>query len=119
LNELPLTSNGKLDLQGLPAPAEAAYAQRSYEAPLGEIEQALAQLWSELLEVPRIGRHDNFFELGGHSLAVTRLGFLINERFGVTLGIRQIYEQQSLEQLAAALSRKLTKRTKQTLVLEL
>nr|WP_281438346.1 hypothetical protein [Rhizobium sp. 007] len=48
LEALPLTANGKLDRKGLPAPADDAYARRSYEAPQGEIETALAGIWAEL-----------------------------------------------------------------------
>ncbi|WP_348652018.1 amino acid adenylation domain-containing protein [Rhizobium sp. 007] len=66
LEALPLTANGKLDRKGLPAPADDAYARRSYEAPQGEIETALAGIWAELLGLERVGRHDHFFELGGH-----------------------------------------------------
>ena len=44
-----------------------------YEAPLATTEEALAQIWAELLGVGRVGRHDNFFELGGHSLLAVRL----------------------------------------------
>ncbi|MER8951102.1 phosphopantetheine-binding protein, partial [Mesorhizobium sp. M0809] len=68
LAALPLTANGKLDRKGLPAPDDDAYARAAYEAPQGEIETTLAQIWAELLRVERVGRHDNFFELGGHSL---------------------------------------------------
>ncbi|NVH78586.1 hypothetical protein FSB08_41275, partial [Paraburkholderia sp. JPY432] len=46
---LPLTANGKLDRKALPAPQDDAYARRAYEAPRGELETVLAQLWAELL----------------------------------------------------------------------
>ncbi|RML44994.1 hypothetical protein ALQ97_05336, partial [Pseudomonas savastanoi pv. glycinea] len=67
LDELPLTPNGKLDRKALPAPEHDALITRGYEAPQGEIETTLAQIWQDLLKVERVGRHDHFFELGGHS----------------------------------------------------
>ncbi|WP_443726265.1 non-ribosomal peptide synthetase [Rhizobium mongolense] len=73
LDALPLTPNGKLDRKALPVPDDDAYARRAYEAPQGEIETLLAEIWQELLGLERIGRHDNFFELGGHSLLAVRL----------------------------------------------
>jgi hypothetical protein len=68
LERLPLTPNGKADRKALPAPEGDVYSHREYEAPQGEIEEAIEQIWRELLNVDRVGRHDNFFELGGHSL---------------------------------------------------
>ena len=73
LDTLPLTPNGKLDRKALPAPDGGAYTRRGYEAPQGEVETTLAQIWEELLGVEQVGRHDNFFELGGHSLLAVRL----------------------------------------------
>jgi amino acid adenylation domain-containing protein len=73
LEALPLTPNGKLDRGALPAPESGGYARRGYEAPVGEVEQALAEAWSEVLGVERVGRQDDFFELGGHSLLIVRL----------------------------------------------
>src|SRR5262249_1877194 len=73
LGEMALTPNGKLDAQALPAPGGKTLTARQYEAPLGEIETTLAQLWAELLRVERVGRYDNFFGLGGHSLLAVRL----------------------------------------------
>jgi amino acid adenylation domain-containing protein len=73
LEALPLTPNGKVDRRALQAPEGDAYARRGYEAPSGETETALAEIWSELLAVERVGRWDNFFELGGHSLLMLRL----------------------------------------------
>ena len=73
MDAFPLTPNGKLDRDQLPAPDGDAYAQRSYAAPEGDVEQTIARVWQELLEVERVGRDDNFFELGGHSLLAVRL----------------------------------------------
>nr|WP_208758116.1 non-ribosomal peptide synthetase [Bradyrhizobium zhanjiangense] len=73
LAALPLTVNGKLDRKALAAPDDEAYARAAYEPPQGEIEITLAQIWAELLDVERVGRHDDFFELGGHSLLAVRL----------------------------------------------
>ncbi|EPN29963.1 non-ribosomal peptide synthetase SyfA, partial [Pseudomonas syringae pv. actinidiae ICMP 18807] len=64
---LPLTANGKLDRRALPDPDPAYLLGHAYEAPLGEVEIAMAAIWAQVLGVERVGRHDNFFELGGHS----------------------------------------------------
>ncbi|WP_412179758.1 AMP-binding enzyme, partial [Variovorax paradoxus] len=63
LEGLPLNANGKVDRKALPAPE--LDSARAYEAPEGEVEQALAGIWAEVLGVQRVGRNDNFFELGG------------------------------------------------------
>ena len=73
LERLPLTPNGKLDRKALPAPDGDSYVRRSYEAPQGEVEEALAEMWCDLLKVERVGRQDNFFELGGHSLMAVQV----------------------------------------------
>ena len=73
LEALPLTVSGKLDRKALPAPDASALLQRTYQAPEGHIEQALAAIWAELLHVERVGRNDHFFELGGHSLLAIEL----------------------------------------------
>src|SRR2546427_6962283 len=67
LDGFPLSPNGKVDRKALPAPEAAAYAGRGFEAPLGDIESGLAQIWRDVLKLERIGRHDQFFDLGGNS----------------------------------------------------
>ncbi|MDR6985529.1 hypothetical protein J2X32_004203, partial [Rheinheimera pacifica] len=59
-----------------------------YEAPQGETEQALAQLWQQLLGVEQVSRYANFFMLGGHSLLVTRLLKQINACFKTNLNLQ-------------------------------
>jgi amino acid adenylation domain-containing protein len=100
LERLPLTPNGKVDRAALPAPGADAYAARGYEAPEGESEQALAELWSELLGVERIGRHDDFFALGGYSLLATRLVLRINHAMNVDLALKDVFELPVLSDLA-------------------
>ncbi|MDC9591896.1 hypothetical protein PSI23_22155, partial [Xenorhabdus sp. XENO-10] len=60
LETFPLTPNGKLDRQALPAPDSSAVVTRHYAAPLGETETVLAQIWQDLLGVAQVGRHDHF-----------------------------------------------------------
>ncbi|MEQ1514405.1 MAG: amino acid adenylation domain-containing protein [Lysobacteraceae bacterium] len=96
----PLTSNGKLDRKALPAPEGDAYASRGYEAPQGEVETALARIWSELLRIERIGRYDHFFELGGHSLLAVQLISRLHNAFHVEVPLRAVFESPTLSQLA-------------------
>ncbi|QPB24375.1 non-ribosomal peptide synthetase [Rhizobium sp. 007] len=102
LEALPLTANGKLDRKGLPAPADDAYARRSYEAPQGEIETALAGIWAELLGLERVGRHDHFFELGGHSLLAVQLMERLR-RLSLGVEVRTLFARPVLADLAASL----------------
>uniref|UniRef100_UPI003878298D amino acid adenylation domain-containing protein n=1 Tax=Pseudomonas viciae TaxID=2505979 RepID=UPI003878298D len=104
LSALPLTPNRKLDRQALPAPDAEAYASRSQEAPQGQAEIALAQIWRTLLKVESVGRHDHFFELGGHSLLVMRLIAQVREQLGVELNLSDVFAQPQLSALAQILS---------------
>src|SRR5262249_35913072 len=101
LEALPLTPNGKLDVRALPAPESAAFGQRQYEEPQGAIESALAQIWSELLQVERVGRQDHFFGLGGHSLLTVQLMERMR-REGLDVDVRALFVTPTLAELAAA-----------------
>ncbi|TXS41851.1 amino acid adenylation domain-containing protein, partial [Streptomyces sp. or43] len=73
MSRLPLTTNGKVDKAALPEPKTVRSTSTEYIAPSGEAEELLAEIWSEVLGIERIGVHDNFFELGGNSLLVTQI----------------------------------------------
>jgi amino acid adenylation domain-containing protein len=104
LERLPLTPNGKLDRKALPAPEGDAYARGSYEAPLGEVEAALAGIWGEVLGLERVGRWDHFFELGGHSLlAIKLIGRM--RRAGLFTDVRALFTTPVLAELALAVGR--------------
>ncbi|PBP69979.1 non-ribosomal peptide synthetase, partial [Pseudomonas syringae] len=104
VSEWPLTPNGKLDRRALPAPGDDAYASRDYEAPAGEVERALAEIWQELLGVDRAGRNDHFFELGGHSLLAMRLISLVRQRLSVELELAALFANPQLGALACVVA---------------
>ncbi len=101
LDRLPLTPNGKLDHKALPEPD---FAGEAYRPPRTAQEETLARLFSEILEIDRIGVDDNFFALGGHSLLATRLISRIKAELGIDLPIRAVFQAASVAQLAAHLS---------------
>jgi amino acid adenylation domain-containing protein len=103
LERLPLSPNGKLDRRALPAPQLAAYTSRQYEAPQGETEEIVADIWRSLLPVERIGREDGFFELGGHSLLAMQAIAHLHSRLRVEVPIRLIFEFPTLQRFAAHL----------------
>ena len=105
LDALPLTANGKLDRQALPAPDSSAFAARGYEPPVGETEERLARIWADVLKLERVGRRDNFFELGGHSLLGIRLMFEIRRAFGKTLPVGVLFSAPTVAGLAHDLDR--------------
>ncbi|MDR2305913.1 MAG: amino acid adenylation domain-containing protein [Paucimonas sp.] len=104
LQTLPLTANGKLDRRALPAPDRAALFEQAYVAPEGALENALAQLWAELLQVERVGRHDHFFALGGHSLLAMRMVSQVRLRLGVELALAELFANAELSAVAQVLA---------------
>ncbi|HEV2149307.1 MAG TPA: amino acid adenylation domain-containing protein, partial [Longimicrobiaceae bacterium] len=104
LEEMPRTANGKLDRRALPAPGGGAYARRSYEAPLGEVEEVVAQVWTEVLKVERVGRWDHFFELGGHSLLAVRVVSRVRQRLGVEVPLGEVFRLPVLAEYARAVA---------------
>ncbi|NEP04862.1 MAG: amino acid adenylation domain-containing protein [Okeania sp. SIO4D6] len=87
LEFLPLTPNGKIDRKALPEPDKIRpELENNFVAPRNQTEELLANIWSELLEVEKVGIQDNFFELGGDSLLATKLIFQIRETFQIKNG---------------------------------
>ncbi|WP_323144819.1 thioesterase domain-containing protein, partial [Massilia phyllosphaerae] len=100
LDTLPLTPNGKLDRNALPTPDQAAIVVRAYEAPQGPTEQAIAEIWQDLLGIERIGRHDHFFELGGHSLMAVLATSRLRNTTKLDIHVRQVFLTPILSELA-------------------
>jgi non-ribosomal peptide synthase protein (TIGR01720 family) len=102
LKELPLTPNGKVDRARLPAPEFGVTRTEAFVAPAGKVEEALAEIWQDVLRVERVGREDGFFELGGNSLLAIQVASRAN-RLGLKLEGRQIIEHQRISHLAATI----------------
>lgn len=109
LDRLPLTINGKVDRNALPAADELrTTTSEVYVAPHTEIQQTLASIWSEVLGVEQVGIFDNFFELGGHSLMATQVMSRIRQTFQVEVPLRNIFETPTIEKLSEAIELELS-----------
>jgi acyl carrier protein len=103
LETLPLTPNGKVDRRALPAPdLSGPRREREIVPPSTPIEEALAAIWREVLNIDEIGIQDNFFELGGHSLLATQVLARINDRLQIELPLIVLFEMPTIEELALA-----------------
>uniref|UniRef100_UPI0039B75EBE phosphopantetheine-binding protein n=1 Tax=Pseudomonas sp. P1B16 TaxID=2986074 RepID=UPI0039B75EBE len=74
---------------------------RAYQAPRGELETALAEIWTDVLKIEQVGRDDNFFELGGHSLLAVGLVARMRQA-GLHVDARTLFSQPTLAGLAAS-----------------
>ncbi len=105
LPALPLTPAGKVDRRALaehgPLPARSPTPSA---APSTPVEEALAEIWAEVLESAGIGVHDDFFDLGGNSLQATQVLLRIMEAFGVELPVRAFFDQPTIAALAFAVA---------------
>jgi acyl-coenzyme A synthetase/AMP-(fatty) acid ligase/acyl carrier protein len=101
LDFLPLTPNGKIDRRTLPRPDQSRpELEDEFVAPRTPTEELLAEKWSEVLKVERVGVHDNFFALGGHSLLATQVISRLREAFGIALPLRSLFERPTVAGLA-------------------
>ncbi|HVF51446.1 MAG TPA: non-ribosomal peptide synthetase, partial [Pyrinomonadaceae bacterium] len=101
LDNLPLTPHGKINRKALPAPeGSAAEAGAQFVAPRNALEEMLADIWSEILGLARVGVESDFFALGGHSLLATRIVSRVRERCGVELPLRVLFESPTVAGLA-------------------
>jgi len=103
--ELPVTANGKLDREALPAPTpDADHGRAARTPPRTPTEQIVAAIWSEVLGVDAVGVEDDFFELGGHSMLATQVMSRLREAFDADLALRLLFEQPTLGELSARLA---------------
>ncbi|MFD3522129.1 amino acid adenylation domain-containing protein [Streptomyces sp. NPDC058653] len=96
LDRIPLTPNGKPDLEALPEPR---LRQVPYQAPRDETEAVLAQLFAEVLGLEQVGVDDDFFAIGGDSIQSIQAVSRVRE-YGIHISAREIFERRTVAALA-------------------
>jgi acyl carrier protein len=101
IDQIPMTVNSKVDYDALPLPdAVRPILTNAYFEPATEFEQMVTEIWSEILQIDRIGIHDTFLEIGGDSLAGIRIMARINEAFALELPVNVIFQEATIHRLA-------------------
>ena len=95
MDALPLTPNGKIDRKALPA--AQFRTERPATAPTTPVEEMLASIWRQALNLQQVGTGENFFEIGGHSLLAIQVISRTREAFGVETGVRKLFERPTIE----------------------
>jgi amino acid adenylation domain-containing protein len=105
MEALPLSPNGKVDRKRLPAPDNSRPdVETGLVLPRSPLEETLAEIWSDVLKIEKVGVHDNFFELGGYSLLGTRVLSRLHNIFQVELPLSVIFEAPTIAELAVAVA---------------
>nr|WP_318528447.1 non-ribosomal peptide synthetase/type I polyketide synthase [Plectonema radiosum] len=104
LKAMPLTPNGKIDRHNLPVPDHTTRPDAAYVMPQTKVEQIVAAVWQEMLQVEKVGIYDNFFELGGHSLLVVQVHHKLQEILGVKLSVVEMFQHPTIHSLSQHLS---------------
>jgi amino acid adenylation domain-containing protein len=106
LDTMPLTPNGKIDRKVLPAPGHTRPTISEAFAPARTpIEEMMATIWRQILEIEKVGIHDNFFSLGGHSLLAAQVLNHVRDTFNVDLPLRLFFETPTVADFAAYVAR--------------
>lgn len=99
IDDIPVTSNGKLDVKSLP---EIDFSQgHTYIAPSTKLEHQIADSFAEVLDFPQISITESFFEIGGHSLRATRLVNTIESKTGVRIPVKIVFEKKTVQNIAS------------------
>jgi len=106
LSSFPLTPNGKLDRKSLPPPTTliTAAPPAQAELPAGEIEELIAGIWRDVLQLQEVGTQDNFFDLGGHSLLAVQAHRRLKKAFDRSISMTDLFRFPTIRSLAQFLS---------------
>ncbi|THB68828.1 MAG: hypothetical protein D6B27_01845 [Gammaproteobacteria bacterium] len=100
---MPLSANGKLDRKVLAKIEVVSKRRAEYVAPRNELEEALSDIWKELLGISKVGINDNFFELGGNSLTAVRLISMIEDVLEERIPLSEMFKAQTIADISKIL----------------
>ena len=115
LEKCPLTANGKVDFDALPVPNINHGRSVKFVPPQSSDEKTLATIWQEVLNCERVSVHDNFFEIGGDSILSIQVVSRAREA-GIHISPKEIFQFQTLAQLAQSVDKSLPALAQQELV---
>jgi len=105
LDAMPLTPNGKVNRNALPAPDLARpELNAGFAAPRNELENSIAEIWRQALRLEHVGIDDNFFDLGGHSLLLTRVYESLRKQVSEPFALITLFQHPTIRSLAARLA---------------
>ena len=108
LPTLPLTRNGKIDRKSLPLPKSELRRDNAPDVIMTPMENRVAKLWREVLQIDQVRLHENFFDVGGHSLLLTKLHARMKQEFDTDLTLVELFQRTTIalqaERLANASS---------------
>ena len=108
VDAIPITPSGKIDRRSLPEPGrERPDLEALFVAPSGPVEEALADIWAEVLDLEQVGVEDTFLELGGHSLLATQLVSRVRQQLGVDLSVADMFSAATIARQAPVVETRL------------
>ncbi|MBT2572354.1 amino acid adenylation domain-containing protein, partial [Bacillus sp. ISL-51] len=99
LEKMPLTSNGKINRKGLPAPDFRLQDRAEYKAPRTRVEEILVSAWESVLGAENVGILDNFFDLGGDSIKSIQVSSRLNQH-GYKMEIKHLFQYATIAELS-------------------
>ena len=109
LDSFPLNTNGKIDRKLLPRPQEERGGRAAIEQPRSDTELRIASIWKDILGAPDISRDADFFTIGGTSILATQVALRLEKELGIDVPLQTIFENPTVEALAANLGATLDK----------
>jgi acyl carrier protein len=107
IEKIPMTPNGKIDARALPEPQIRTV--QKYIAPRNAMEEKLAEIWKQVLQLDEVGINDNFFESGGNSMKIISVTNLINEAFDVNIPVVKLFRFTTIRAIGQLLANEETK----------
>lgn len=107
IDEIPITSNGKINKKALPSPEVQMHSNNDYVPPTNEVEYNIATIWQEVLGLEHIGINDNFFKIGGDSILTLQIVSRLS-KIGYNISVKDLFENPDIKKLSLVVNQKET-----------